>query len=286
MESSQSSARDQSACDVSAGRRRRQAIYWIATIPHHGWTPWLPPCAAWCKGQLERGEGGFLHWQICFGLHRKASLIQLREYLGPWHFEATRSKAAEDYCWKEATAIPGTRFECGVKPLVRSSSRDWDKIWDCATQGRILDIPADIRIRCYSTLRRIGEVYSQPLPMERSCTVFWGPTGTGKSRRAWEEAGMDSYAKDPRTKWWGGYRGQENIVVDEFRGGIDVAHLLRWLDRYPCFVEVKGGSLPLCAKRFWFTSNLHPRSWYPDLDELTVDALLRRLKIVEFHDFF
>lgn len=119
--------------------------------------------------------------------------------------------------------------------------------------------------------------------MERQCFVYWGKTGTGKSRRAWEEAGMEAYCKDPRTKFWDGYQVEENVVIDEFRGGIDVAHLLRWLDRYPVRVEIKGSSRPLVAKRIWITSNISPRQWYPDIDEETMSALLRRLEITEFN---
>jgi len=118
--------------------------------------------------------------------------------------------------------------------------------------------------------------------MVRTCWVYWGRTGTGKSRRAWDEAGLDAYAKDPRTKFWCGYFGQEHVVLDEFRGGIDVSHLLRWLDRYPVSVEIKGSSVPLAATTFWITSNLDPRVWYPELDEETLNAFLRRLNIIHF----
>jgi len=113
--------------------------------------------------------------------------------------------------------------------------------------------------------------------------VFWGRTGTGKSYRAWHEAGLDAYVKDPRTKWWCSYKGQENVVLDEFRGAIDVSHLLRWLDCYPVLVEIKGGSRPLLARKIWITSNLDPRLWYSDLDQETLDALLRRLNITHFN---
>lgn len=111
--------------------------------------------------------------------------------------------------------------------------------------------------------------------------VFWGPTGTGKSHRAWERAGVDAYSKCPRTKFWCGYRNETSIVIDEFRGGIDISHLLRWLDRYPVRVEIKGSSKPLMAERYFITSNLHPKYWYPDLDMETYLALERRLEIIE-----
>lgn len=84
------------------------------------------------------------------------------------------------------------------------------------------------------------------------------------------------------TKWWCGYLGNEHVVIDEFRGVIDVAHLLRWLDRYPVLVEIKGSSVVLKAKTIWITSNLDPRLWYPDIDQETLDALLRRLNITHF----
>lgn len=118
--------------------------------------------------------------------------------------------------------------------------------------------------------------------MERSVNVFWGRTGLGKSRRAWAEAGLDAYPKDPRSKFWDGYCGQKHVVIDEFRGGIDVAHLLRWLDRYPVIVEVKGSSTCLVATDIWITSNLEPSNWYPDLDDDTKAALLRRLHVTHF----
>ncbi len=106
-------------------------------------------------------------------------------------------------------------------------------------------IPANVRVVNYRTIRAIGSDYSRAAGMERQCMVFWGKTGTGKSRRAWDEAGLDAYCKDPRTKFWDGYQDEENVVIDEFQGGIDISHLLRWLDRYPVRVEIKGASKPL-----------------------------------------
>lgn len=257
-----------------------QGRIWLLTIPQPQFIPYLPPGCNYIKGQLELGEGGFLHWQVVCYCARSRRLGWMRETFGSIHCELTRSASAEEYVWKEDTAIAGTRFELGTKPIRRNESKDWDAIWDSACSGDIFAIPSDVRIRCYSTIKRIRADYVQPVALVRSCTVFWGPTGTGKSRRAWEEAGMDCYSKDPRTKFWCGYSGQRNIVIDEFRGGIDIAHMLRWLDRYPVRVEVKGGSQPLMAEQYWITSNLHPENWYPELDAETRDALLRRLNVI------
>lgn len=257
----------------------------MLTIPAHQYTPYLPPGITYIKGQLEQGQGGFLHWQLVVYCGRSRRLRWIRDCFGPVHAELTRSAAAEEYVWKEDSSVPGTRFELGSKPIRRNGAKDWDAIWDFAVRGELVAIPADVRIRCYSTLKKIHADSIQPVAMERSCTVLWGATGVGKSRRAWEEAGMDAYPKDPRSKFWCGYVGQKHVVIDEFRGGIDIAHMLRWLDRYPARVEVKGGSFPLCAEKFWITSNIHPRDWYPELDDLTKDALLRRLTIINMISF-
>lgn len=145
-------------------------------------------------------------------------------------------------------------------------------------------IPAFIRVHSYRTLRQIEVDFRRPGRMERRAKVFWGATGTGKSRRAWDEAGDLAYSKCPRSKFWDGYAGEKNVIVDEFRGGIDISHVLRWLDRYPVRVDVKHGSRPHNADSFWFTSNIEPRYWYPEICVATRDALFRRLEIFEFRE--
>lgn len=176
----------------------------------------------------------------------------------------------------------GTRFELGSLKLKRNSQADWDSVKASAQRGRLDSIPSDIFVRYYSSLRRIGADYCEPIGVVRTVHCYWGPSRTGKSRRAWDEAGDQAYPKDPRSKFWDGYRGQQHVVLDEFRGGIDIAHLLRWFDRYPVIVEIKGSSVPLTATTFWITSNLPPHEWYPGLDADTLDALMRRLNVVHF----
>jgi len=134
----------------------------------------------------------------------------------------------------------------------------------------------------YSAIKRIHQDNLQPIALERSIHVFWGRTRTGKSRRAWSEAGLDAFPKNSRSKFWDGYSGQKHVVIDEFRGSIDISHILNWFDRYPVIVETKGSSTVLAADTIWVTSNIPPQSWYPDLDKETMDALLERLNIVHF----
>lgn len=256
------------------------------TIPFGSWEPpaVLPAGIVYMLGQGELAASGYRHWQLVVYFARSVRLSAAKEPFSPdSHAEPTRSSAADAYVHKDDTSIAGTRFEVGLKPVRRNVVKDWDAIWEYATKGDLMAIPSDVRIRCYSTFKKIGESHLQPVAIVRRCFVYWGKSGSGKSRRAWEEAGLHCYSKDPRTKFWCGYTGQDHVVLDEFRGSIDISHLLRWLDRYPVRVELKGSSTALAMTTCWITSNIHPRDWYPDLDEETKNALLRRLTITQFH---
>lgn len=260
-----------------------QARYFLLTIPSHDFLPYLPPDCQYIKGQLEQGSStDYLHWQILVAFPSKVTCLKVKQVFGPSaHIEISRSSAANDYVWKEESRV-GHQFELGRLAMKRQSASDWDKVRTDAESGDFTSIPSDIFIRCYSNLKRIHVDSLRPVSQERQVSVFWGSTGSGKSHRAWSEAGWDAYPKDPNTKFWDGYRGQEHVVIDEFRGLISISHMLRWLDKYPVIVEVKGSSCVLKAKRIWITSNLPPEQWYPDLDAETLSALRRRLNITHF----
>ncbi|AUM61644.1 Rep [Shanivirus waseris] len=284
QDSSELSRRDQS----SQGRPRQhsrhaQAKYWMLTIPQHCFVPYLPPGVVYIKGQLESGHlTGYLHWQLIAVYARKIRRRGVLGTFGPYNAEPTGSAAANDYVWKEDTRVEGTQFELGRLPFKRNCATDWDSTLSAARSGRFSDISAQVQICHWRNLCAIRAEYMPTPAIERTVAVYWGRTGTGKSRRAWEEAGLDAYPKIPSSKFWDGYRGQDHVVVDEFRGDISIGHLLRWCDRYPCLVDIKGSSVALQCRRLWFTSNLDPMMWYPNVDQDSYAALLRRFEIVHF----
>lgn len=259
--------------------------YYILTLPANQWVfapTYLPDAVEYMSGQLELGANGLLHWQFVVYLVERRRSSYVRQMYPSAHVEATKSAAARKYVHKEETRVDQSQFQIGSLRPLRNEKKDWDNIWTLARAGNLLEIPADIRIRCYSTLRRIEKDYMLPPPLEREVYVFYGSTGTGKSKRAWDEATWEAYPKDPNTKFWDGYQQQPNVVIDEFRGLISISNLLRWFDRYPVNIEVKGGACQLLATKIWITSNLPPVAWYPDLDAETYRALERRLIITRF----
>lgn len=132
-------------------------------------------------------------------------------------------------------------------------------------------------IRCFHSIKRINTEYLRPTVRDlQEVNVYWGVSGAGKTRRAFEEIGEVFYLKSSTTKWFDSYRGEENILIDEFSGVIDIVHLLKWFDRYPCTVEVKGGQVVLASKRWWLTSNINPADWYQEKASAEQRVALRR----------
>ena len=272
--------------------RYEQGKYWIITdfnIPanYDVAVPafWTSKDICYSKGQLEKcGVTGRLHWQFIVVLNRKSRLAGVKVRLGDGiHAELTRSVAAHDYVWKDETS-QGRRWCWGRLPMRRNSQTDWDLIKEKAKAGRLdsPSVPANVFICNYSSLKKIKMDYMKGQEGERECYVFWGETGTGKSKLAWEQAGLDAYPKTPTTKFWDGYQGEVHVVMDEFTGQVEITHLLRWLDRYPVLVEQKGSGCVLKATRFWITSNVDPLEWYPTIPFAQKQALYRRLKIYWF----
>lgn len=277
---------------TSAKHHKPQGKYWLLTIPQDDWTP--PTIELWSdfstrtgitflKGQAEIGDSGYRHWQLVLGLAKKARLQTVKELFVPSaHCELTLSDAANDYVHKDETSVPGTRFNFGQTPMRRNSKADWAAVRIAAIEGRLSEIEDQIFVTHYCTLKRIAADHQEPLDMERTCTIFWGPTGTGKSRKSRELAKEIGtvFNKIPSTKWWCGYKGQPCVVIDEFTGEVGITHFLRWFDRYGVSVEVKGGSVPLQATHFWITSNVDPRDWWKEATEMQKEAFKRRVNIV------
>ena len=73
---------------------------------------------------------------------------------------------------------------------------------------------------------------------------LWGPTGSGKSRYAWETY-PEAYPKQSSTKWWCNYGGQDTAIIDDFRPSKEMPFnfILNLFDRYPLMLETKGGQV-------------------------------------------
>lgn len=201
------------------------------------------------------------------------------------HLEVARGTARKNrvYCTKEESRATGARamsFEMGVMPRQGVDGVFGEMMDDVLIHPEVWmwrNYGADYA-RYRVSLREFRMESSAHRDWPTVITVYWGLTGTGKSRRAIREAGPDYYDMMPtqegRPTWADGYRGQKNVLIEDFAGGIGFRLFLRMLDRHPVTMEVKNGRTRWAPKRIWITSNKDPRDWFPTEDYTPLERRL------------
>lgn len=239
---------------------------------------------------------GQVHWQGYIQLKEEMSMAKVKKYFR-WslHLGFARGSDEENYkyCTKEGKFVEygvrmahegygqGKRSDLDeLKKDIRSGKDDlylMDKHEAAWKYGKAMDR--------YKTLLALKAQKEQGYK-KKEVELFVGGTGCGKTRKAVEE-NPDYFIlnQSPTGCWWDGYNGESCVIIDEFRGWMPYAQLLRITDGYPTTVPVKGGTIPLMAKKIVITSNVEPESWYKvDAQMETLEPLYRRItrKITEW----
>jgi len=97
---------------------------------------------------------------------------------------------------------------------------------------------------------------------------IWGKAGTGKTRKATEYG--DYYIWNGDANWWDGYYGEPNIIIDDISTIREMSRgfFLKFCDRYPQRLPIKGGFIENTAERIIFTSNYHWSKVFGNADEI------------------
>jgi len=265
-------------------------MYWLFTLnnPAHN----EDVVAAWpdmryAVWQLERGANGTPHLQGYVVFTHKKRLQWLKSHTArEAHWEARQGSHAQAkaYCSKEDTRVDGP-WELGEEPEFAGQGKRNDllslkrAIDSGLTEAAIA--AADDTFPVWAKHHKVINRYkmlkaTHQRDWQTKVVVLWGPSGSGKSSRAREEAGPGAFwlsRPGGQTCWWDGYEGQEHVVIDEFYGWISRDLLQRIIDRYPLNVETKGSSVPFIAKKVWITSNEPPEKWW----KVGLGAMGRRL---------
>lgn len=208
------------------------------------------------------------------------------------HIEGAKgsSRANKIYCSKEG----GTGFtEIGEMPVQGKKRKIDEALLECSNGivsgdlsiDDIVQTSPDLFVLHHKGLTALRAHLIKPRDASVQPVVHWwfGPTGTGKSRRA-RELYPTAYWKMGGNKWWDGYEGEVEVIIDDYRTSFSTfEYLLNMLDRYPMRVEYKGGSVNLAALTFVITTPKRPElTWSMRTDE-ALNQLIRRITdITEF----
>lgn len=124
---------------------------------------------------------------------------------------------------------------------------------------------------------------------------FWGKTGTGKTHTALAECNANDLRtykhSDSNRKWWNGYDGHGNVIIDEFRASqMSFSRLLTLLDSGACTVELKGFQRQFLAQNIYITCPTSPMHTYTlkdstrDVKDGQIKQLLRRITEIRYFD--
>lgn len=186
------------------------------------------------------------------------------------------------YCSKEESRISGP-WQAGV-PASQGTRNDLAEA-KAAIDGGATEV--DMWENHFSTMVRYGKsldkylmIRAEPRNFKSLGIVLYGDAGTGKSRLAFDIA-KTPYVHDS-SQWFDGYRGQTDVIIDDYTGTIAIGVFLKLLDRYPMQVPIKGGYVNWRPRRIFITSNLQPCDWYPKATPEQHAAIARRLEYVRF----
>lgn len=230
---------------------------------------------------------GTPHLQGYFQLHKKERITGLNKKIPGVHLIVARGgyDANATYCSKDGEVTQfGTPATDGKRTGLAEAC---EKI---KAGGSLLELAEEMpEVYCRYT-RGLEALSCSLSPVRRWKTeVYWyyGPTGTGKSKKA-DELAPDAYWKPSTTKWWNGYDQHDDIIVDDYRRDFSTfAELLRLFDRYPFSVETKGGTRNFLARRIFITTPKSPSDTWEGRTAEDIEQLMRRIEhIVHFSDFF
>jgi len=107
---------------------------------------------------------------------------------------------------------------------------------------------------------------------------IYGEAGFGKSYEARKRLGDKFYAKIAANKWWDKYKGEPNVLIDDFdkSHAYQIANLKIWADVYAFPVEIKYGNDMIRPKIIIITSNYSIKEIWPD--PIEHNPILRRFK--------
>ena len=202
------------------------------------------------------------------------------------HLEPCRGSELQNlkYCSKD------NKYNCFGKWIKQGHRSDLERIQKNIREGKNLDDVMESDFSTYCRYRNGIRDYHESTVRKNSkkfrkleVEFVHGETETGKTRYAVEKFPEAYVINGFDLKWFDGYNGETELIIDEYNNDINITKLLKLLDGYQCRLPVKGSFNYANWNKVIITSNLTPDELHNQAKPAHKRALMRRIhKINKF----
>lgn len=217
------------------------------------------------------------HLQGAITFSRTYRLAALKKLIPRAHWEVAKACDPENYCIKGEIIIDERNNNQGHRT----------DLGNAIEVGRTLGYKQMAKecpetfVKYHKGLKELlFTIHEQQDWFDTKVYVFWGPPGSGKSKRARTIDPNLYNVPEPinGALWFDGYMGQKSILLDDFYGWIKYHTLLQLTDGYPITMPIKGSFVHRQWDTVIITSNKPPELWY---NREEIAALKRRITSIE-----
>lgn len=234
----------------------------------------------------EKHEDGSPHLHAFLKFKKRVRFNQVKDKLDllEYHgnYQGARNwVAVEKYCKKDGDYISNINIEAAKnKQNKKLMKEDFEKdALELLEEGKLHPLSLNNFLKNQATY--LGLKRARENDGKKKCYWVVGKPGIGKSY-AIRNIFKDLYNK-PQNKWWDGYKGEENVLLDDLDTPILGHYLKIWGDQYNFIGECKGASIRPSYKRFFITSNYSIGELFHE--EKLRDAIDRRFVTVNADEY-
>lgn len=272
--------------------------FFTANNCREGWSTkeWEDHFSEWNEGRkikmtwlhMQEEKKSTQHWQGVCGFAKPVKLTAVQKFFGKKiHVEKQRSDEAIKYVLKEDTRIGDQVIIGDVEKLGQGKRTDLANACDAIKEGGIMKVVREhptVYVKYHRGLEKLEQKLQEQEMRDMECYIYWGPSGSGKTHAVYERFKIKNVYNmpDPSDKWFDNYNGQDVLLLDECDKFLPkIQYLLKWMDKYPLEVPVKGGHVQAKWTKVVLVGNKHPDEWYPVASAEAWKGVQRRVKEIE-----